>query len=304
MIGDFAVNLHALRIFHEVARQEHVTRAAEACSLSQPAVTAQIRNLERELGLTLVKPQGRSICLTQAGEQLYLYSRRLFSLEQEMESSMARWREGKRGRLVLCSTAIPSYALLPGWVVRFKARHPEVEVKLIRGNSREVFSKLREREAELGVVAGGWEEPGIQRRILWQDELCFIVLPDHPFAVQRVSLSRLLQEPFIYREEGSSTRMALLNVCEGQDLPPPPVGLESEGLFESIRAVAAGYGAMLVPATAVREELRRGEVARVQVDGISFRRPIALCFPEGEELSPPARRFVDMVAEEEVGDEG
>ncbi|WP_449622320.1 LysR family transcriptional regulator [Robertmurraya sp. Marseille-Q9965] len=97
------MNLHALRIFAEVAKCGSVTRSAENLLISQPAVTAQIRNLEKELDLILISAKGRSIELTEAGKRLAMYSRQLFSLEAEIEKEMQDFKNGVKGNLRICA---------------------------------------------------------------------------------------------------------------------------------------------------------------------------------------------------------
>ena len=91
------MNLHALRLFHVIATTGSVTRAAELLNISQPAITAQVKKFEKELSLTLFKPQGRGIGLTQAGAELLPLAKRLFSVEQQIEQFCRDYRSGSRG---------------------------------------------------------------------------------------------------------------------------------------------------------------------------------------------------------------
>src|ERR1700730_3703587 len=98
------LNLHALRLFHHVAELGSVTKAAEQLNISQPAVTSQIKKLERELGLQLLSPQGRGILLTDAGTRLAIKSGRLFALERNIEQTIGDYKQGKAGRLLVVAT--------------------------------------------------------------------------------------------------------------------------------------------------------------------------------------------------------
>ncbi len=289
------MNLHALRMFTVVAEKGSVTRAAEALMISQPAVTAQLRALERETGVTLLVPDGRGIRLTEAGEWLAGQARRLFAWEKEIEERLADVKAGKIGRLRVAATNVPATLLLPKWLAAFKQACPDVEAELSTGNSQQVYDRLLHFEADLAVVAGGWEQPGVQREVLFEDELWFIVPPGHRFAGREVSLAEMMKEPFLLREEGSSTRERLLALCRTRRIAPPPVAIRFSGMNESIQAVVAGYGAMLASALAVRGHIANQEVARVYVKDVELKRPICVCTREGEELPPVAHRFVAMV---------
>ncbi len=274
--------VHALRIFLTVADTQSVTRAAEQLHLSQPAVTAQLRKLEAEIGLKVIAPSGRGIRLTEAGQILYEHARRLFAWEKEIERKMKAVREGRAGTLRIASTNLPALYLLPQWLAAYKRQYPEVEVTLISGNSRHVFDQLHHYQAEVGIVAGGWDEPGITRQILCEDELWFIVPRDHIFAGQHVSLEEMMKVPFLFREEGSSTRQYLLSLCQSRQIAPPTVGLQLQGMNEAIHAVLAGYGAMLVPKLAVSHLVAANQIARVLVEDIHLKRPITWCTRQGE----------------------
>jgi DNA-binding transcriptional LysR family regulator len=290
------VNLHAFRVFHEVAESGGVTKASERLRISQPAVTAQLRNLERELGLVLFRAKGRGVALTEAGERLAEQGRRLFALEREIERETERIRLGEQGRLRIAATYLPANMLLPRWIARYKREYPEVEILLTTVNSSKAFDRLLHYEADLAVVGGGRELPdGLAHMPLMQDELWFIVPGGHPLAGREASLQRLVAEPFVVREEGSSGRELLEALCRLHGVTMPGIGLQVSGTGETIRAVTAGYGAALASALEVRESIGRGEIARVSVDGIRLHNPIGLYTRSGDALPPFARLFIDFI---------
>ncbi|MET3291027.1 UNVERIFIED_CONTAM: DNA-binding transcriptional LysR family regulator [Brevibacillus sp. OAP136] len=291
----FEMNLHALRIFVEVGKLGSVTKAAEQLLISQPAITAQLRKLEQETRLRLVEPEGRGIKLTAYGELLYAQAVRLFAHEREIEQLIAKLQEGEQGRLRIGATLFPANYLVPGWVAQFKKEHPHVDIEMHTGNSRLVFDQLLRGEVELALMAGGWEEAGIKRRVIGGDELWFIVPAGHELAGTCTTIERLMREPFLFREQGSSTRNMLLSLCAAHRVEPPQAGLMFQGIHEGLQAVIAGYGAMLVPSMAAREPIAAGKVARVCVEGVSMERPITLCVRKGEEASPAAARFIRML---------
>lgn len=293
------MNLHALKIFHSVAEKGGVTRAAEELLISQPAVTAQIRNLEKELGFALLAPKGRGVLLTDAGQLLAGYARRLFALEKEMESAVREYKAGFSGVLRIVATYLPANLLLPEWLARFKQEHPSVEVVLTTVNSREAVERLMHYDAEVAVYGGGWEEqPGIEWEELLEDELWFIVPKDHPYAGQEITLAEMMKVPFILREEGSSTRERLFSLCRALNVNPPKVGLQFNGVNEMVRAVMAGYGAIFISSLAVRDYVERGEVSRVYINSATLLNPIAVCTRKQEVLSPAAASFVSMIREQ------
>ncbi|QGQ98546.1 LysR family transcriptional regulator [Paenibacillus psychroresistens] len=290
------MNLHALKIFAKVALHGSVTQAADELRISQPAVTAQIRNLEKELNTKLISPKGRGIILTSSGEILAKDAIRLFALESEIEARMKAYNLGHLGSLQIVSTYLPANYLLPLWLSQFKQLHALIDCTLTTKNSTDAMESLLHYEAELAVIGGGAvNHPLIHSELLFEDPLWFVVPTKHPYADQAVALDQMMNEPFILREEGSSSRDKLFALCKIQNAPPPRIGLQFNGLSESIRAVIGGYGAIFVSALEVREYIERGELARVYVQDVNLVNPISLCRRAKEELSPAAAKFRQAV---------
>ncbi|USG66674.1 LysR family transcriptional regulator [Brevibacillus ruminantium] len=291
------MNLHALRIFVEVAAHGSVTAAASSLSISQPAVTAQIRKLEGELGSRLFAAKGRGIALTPEGQFLFAKARRIFEWEKELEKEWKELQAGRLGKLRLVSTYVPSLYLVPGWLAVFKKRYPQVQVEIFTRNSEQSVYHLLHNQADVAVITNeSWDDLPIKREYVADVPYWFIVPGDHPLAGQEVPLKVLMREPFILREKGSSTREKLFSLCEENNVPLPTVGLQYHGLVEAVQSVKAGYGAMLVPEPAVSDLVKRGEVGRVRVTGIEIRRPIYMCTRlEDSQPKPVAARFLDLV---------
>lgn len=293
------MNLHALRLFHVIATTGSVTRAAELLNISQPAITAQVKKFEKELSLTLFKPQGRGIGLTQAGTELLPLAKRLFSVEQQIEQFCRDYRSGSRGHIRLAATYLPSHFLLPAWLAKYKQRYEDVEMSITTTNSSDALKQLLNMDVDLAIYGGLPEESPdtIQTEELFRDELWFVVSPDHRYANQHISLDDMMREPFVMREEGSSTRERLFALCRTHSSPSPRITLQFNGLHEAITAVIAGYGANFVSSLVVREYVERGELSQVYVDGIELQNIIAVCTRKHEALSAAAMNFVEMIRE-------
>lgn len=293
------MNLHALRLFHVIATTGSVTRAAELLNISQPAITAQVKKFEKELSLTLFKPQGRGIGLTQAGAELLPLAKRLFSVEQQIEQFCRDYRSGSRGHIRLAATYLPSHFLLPAWLAKYKQRYEDVEMSITTTNSSDALKQLLNMDVDLAIYGGLPEESPdtIQTEELFRDELWFVVSPDHRYANQHISLDEMMREPFVMREEGSSTRERLFALCRTHSAPSPRITLQFNGLHEAITAVIAGYGANFVSSLVVREYVERDELSQVYVDGIELQNIIAVCTRKHEALSAAAMNFVEMIRE-------
>ncbi|MDO3410350.1 LysR family transcriptional regulator [Saccharibacillus sp. CPCC 101409] len=293
------MNLHALRLFHEAAAAGGVTRAAENLKISQPAITSQIKKLERELSLTLLRRDGRGVALTEAGRELDRLAARLFAVERQIERFAADYGSGETGSVSIAATYLPAHFLLPGWIAAFKRRHERVELSVATTHSGGALRRLLDLQADLAIY-GGLPEPypdSIRAEELFRDELWFVVSPEHRFANRSVSLAEMMREPFVMRAQGSSTRERLFALCRAHSLPAPSVPLQFSGLPEAIRAVTAGYGANFVSSLVVREYVERGELCRVFVEDVRLENVIAVCTRRGERLNAAAENLLALIRE-------
>ncbi|WP_134703055.1 LysR family transcriptional regulator [Ammoniphilus sp. YIM 78166] len=289
------MNLHALRVFFEVANRKSVTGAAIHLAISQPSVTAQIRKLEKEIGLKVLEAYGRGIRLTEAGELIFLHAQRLFAVEKELERKIDDFREGKIGTLKLASTGLPANVLFPRWVASFKKVNPDIDIILTVVNSSEANRQLLHYEADLAFIAGISKHPDIHYEKLFDDELWFIVPKGHQLDSREASLGEMMEEPFFMREEGSSIREQLLALCRIHDISPPKMSLRYNGMNMSIKTIQEGYGAMLAPALVVKSMIEKGEIGRVFIEGIDLKRPIYFCSRKDDLFSPTSQAFYELV---------
>src|SRR5438128_10025126 len=165
------VSLHQLSVFRAVARHQSFTRAAEELYISQPAVSAHVRELERLYGVELFEQVGRRVRLTEAGRLLEEYANRLLALIEESRRALDELKGLERGRLEVGASTIPGAYFLPEALARFKDQHPGVSVDLRIADTRQVLGMLRRAEVEVGVVGELQEETGLYRRPYRSDEL-------------------------------------------------------------------------------------------------------------------------------------
>jgi DNA-binding transcriptional LysR family regulator len=292
-----SMNLNHLAIFHAVAQAGSMTLGAERLDISQPAVSKQVQELERALGLHLFDRIGRRVHLSQAGEILADHARRVFALVQEAEEAMADVRAVGRGRLVIgASTTIGSY-LLPAVVAEHWRRHPNVELLVEIENTEQVHRRLVGRELDVGLTEGCVEEEGLDAEVFHRDELVVIAAAGHPLAgIPRVPLGAVRQEPFLLREPGSGTRA--VEERELARLKLPVRVAMALGSTEAIkRVVAEGVALAIVSRLAVREECAAGTLAVLPVAGLRIDRPLYLVRRKGRRDGPALQAFCGVLRE-------
>ena len=291
------MNLNHLAIFHAVAQTGSMTLGAERLDISQPAVSKQVQELEHGLGVPLFDRIGRRVYLSQAGEILADYARRLFALAHEAEEAMADVRAVGRGRLVVgASTTIGTY-LLPGVVAAFWRRHPQVELLVEIENTEQVHRRLARLELDIGLTEGFVEEDELDAEVFHRDELVVIAARTHRLVGEaRVPLTALRQEPFILREPGSGTREVEERALARLKLPVRVV--MALGSTEAIkRVVAEGVGLAIVSRLSVGAECTAGTLAVLPVAGLRIERPLYLVRRKGRRDGPALQAFCGVLRE-------
>ncbi len=258
-----------LQVFHTVARLLSFTKAAETLHMTQPAVTFQIRQLEEHFNTRLFDRTHNRITLTPAGERVLSYSDRIFELYAEMDNAVRELTGEISGALTIgASTTIAEY-MLPTLLGDFKEKYPDVTIHLKVANSEGIVSLVESNTIDLGVVESSVTNKNLAVEVCKIDHLVAIVPPGHPLAKERsLKFARLLEYPFICREEGSGTRGVIGDYldqfpeCEGA----LKVAMEL-GSPEAVKgAVEAGMGVSVVSRATIQKELRLGTLVALELD--------------------------------------
>lgn len=289
------MNINHLAVFHAVAEEGSVTRAAERLCISQPAVSKQLRELEKTLSVALFHRLSKGVQLTDAGELLVGYSRQLFALEAEAERALRELRALERGRLrVGASTTVGVY-LLPEICAQFSAQYPRIELQLEIANTQTIEQLWRANKVDVALVEGSLASNDAMAEVFLLDEMVAIASPQHSLLQETpITAARLCREPFVLREVGSGTRAVVEQVLTTQGLAAQSV--MSLGSTEAIkRAVAAGTGVAIVSRLAIGLELSAGKLAVVPVVDLSITRPLHRLRLRGKYEGRAAREFVRLL---------
>jgi LysR family hydrogen peroxide-inducible transcriptional activator len=239
------MELHQLRYFAKVAELENFTRAAEACHVSQPSLSQQIANLERELGQPLFERLPRGARLTDAGRAFKARIDEALRLLDDAKSQAAD--DGETGRLVI--GAIPTVApyFLPGLAAMFREECPGAVLEIVEDTTAALVSLLRDGAADLALLALPVAADGLERRELLTEELVALLPAGHPAATgDDVALEDLAHEPFILLNEAHCLGPAAMAFCHGRSVFPLVTGRMHQ--LATVQAlVSAGRGVSLAP---------------------------------------------------------
>jgi len=246
--------LNQLRGFVEVARLAHVTRAAEALFVTQPALTARLNALEQEVGQSLLVRSRRGVRLTEAGRAFLPYAQRAVTAADEGEALLAAFRKGRSSRLVIGATPAVSTYVLPRVLRSYRDSHPEVHVSVRTGHSEEVLAMVLREDVQLGL-ARALQHADIESQTLYEDELVFVVEPKHPFAKRdKIALAELASEHLILFDRTSSYHDLTHTLFRAAGVLTREV-MELDNAEAAKKMVQEGLGVALLPRTAVAEAL-------------------------------------------------
>jgi DNA-binding transcriptional LysR family regulator len=289
------LTLHRLELFLAVLDHGGVGRAAKARNISQPAVSEHLRGLEAYFGVPLLERYGRSARPTAAARLVEPYARQAVGLLRDAARAAADLRGLHSGSLTIGASTTPGTYLLPAALGRFHAAHPGIALSLQISDTREIERGVSAGQVELGVIGEAPLVPGLVAEPWVQDELVLIVPRGHPFARRRsVPAPAIAAEPYVAREEGSSTRGVAERYLARLGVTLTPA--MELGSTEAIReAVAAGLGVALVSRHAVLPRDRRIVAARLA--GPRWTRDLLIVRRLGTPLGPAAAAFRDLLLE-------
>src|SRR5215210_7979386 len=289
-----------LAAFCAVVDRRSFSQAAEQLGVTQPAVSLQIRSLEKRLGQRLLDRSGRRVEPTEAGLRLYRSAQRLLALEQQLLEEVAGNGEGElKGRLEIgCSTG-PGATVLPLLLCQFQEANPAVAISLSVNDTQHVIDAVARRELELGVVGAATRHRGVTFEPFFRDEVVLAVPPGHAFAGGTVTLDQLRDEPPIVMQEGAGVRQVIEDELRlvGTRLRELEPRLEL-GLQESVKAaVVAGYGVTFISRSAIETDLAAGTLATARVRDLEPAREISLVRSVGRSPTRAAEAFLAFARE-------
>lgn len=258
------MELRRLSYFVALADELHFTRAAERLAISQPNLSKQIQELERDYGVTLIQRLGRQVHLTTAGQDLLRGARRLLADAEDIRRMMADHRGMSRGRIVIGSMVSASVYLLPQVAAAFRQQFPGVELVIETGHSSDLYAGLLENRIDLALAYAPLDESQLETQPLYTEELLLAVPADHPFAGREtLPVRELAAMPLMLAKDQTCRRIIDRSFREaGISLQP---ALEM-GSLEGLRTIVEmGQGATLLPRMYLRRFAGQAALATVRL---------------------------------------
>jgi len=291
------MNIQHLETFVRIIELKSFTKAADELCLTQPTVSKQIVDLERFFQVRLIDRTKRGLSPTAAGEILLKYARDFLSLKREAIEAIAAFRGVRSGSLRLGASSVPGVYILPPMLKKFKERFAGVDLTLILSDSKDITGRVENGEVDVGFVGSREEAKKIVYTQFLEDNIIFVAPLDFP---DYMSLEDLTRYPVLVREPGSGTRKCFETALKKRRIKPEDLRVVGElGDTEAIKAaVRGGMGISYISNRAVREELDRGLLKLLTIEGFpGVKRSFYIITKKDRSMSPQAEAMLRIIDE-------
>jgi DNA-binding transcriptional LysR family regulator len=296
-MSDLPFTLDQLRILKAIATEGSFKRAADSLYVSQPAVSLQVQNLERQVSVPLFDRGGRRAQLTEAGHLLLSYGEKILSLCEETCRAIEDLQNLQGGTLIVGASQTTGTYLLPRMIGMFRTQYPDVAVQLHVHSTRRTAWSVANGQVDLAIIGG--EVPGeLQDSLIAvpyaEDELVLVLPPHHSLAqADTIDRDDLYKLQFISLDAQSTIRKVIDQVLSRSGIETARLKVEMElNSIEAIKnAVQSGLGAAFVSISAIEKELAAGLLHRARIQDIVVRRVLLVIYNPNRYRSKAAEAF-------------
>lgn len=285
------MELRQLQYFVEVAKKQHVTQASELLHVSQSAVSRQIRQLEKELGVALFMQKGRNLQLTPVGQLFLTRVEKIFDDLENAVDELHEFLDPEAGEIRIGFPHSLGMSVLPKLIAQFRQDHPKVRFKLKQGTFVSLIRDVINGEIDLSLISPlPTNLDNLSGQLLFTEELFAIIPQQHPLAIHAsIRLEQLKDESFVMFAEGYSLRSIVMDACKKAGFMPK-IGFEGEETDMIRGLVAAGMGVSLLPEMALIQSDNFMPV-KIRITEPKVARTIGLVYHAHEKLSSVADVF-------------
>jgi DNA-binding transcriptional LysR family regulator len=282
-----------LETFIEVARHLSFSRAAEKRFRTQPAISAQIRALEEEVGVKLLDRSGGKVAVTAPGKVFLRYAEEAIQARRSVVNSLAEMEQVPRGEIVLAANEGTCLHILPEVFAEFKKQYPSVGIMVNRSEHKQVLELIVDNSVDFGIVSLPVPDRRLTTVPIHRDELVMIVSPKHPLAKKKgVTLAQAGEYPLLLPKAGR-TRDALDQLFGDRHIKTTvSMELDSSELLK--RFVAADVGVGFIARSNVQEDILAGVLTAIPLSDAQIRRDLALVYRKDKALSRAALAFIEI----------
>jgi DNA-binding transcriptional LysR family regulator len=280
--------------FVEIAKQGSFSRAGQKVYRSQPAVSAQVRQLEQEYGQKLFDRVGKSVRLTVAGETLLEYAGKLLTLRNESLRAVADQSATPHGTLAIGANEATCLYVLPDIFAEYSRRNPGVQISIYRNFSHKVIEKVESGVVDVGIVTLPVKAPSLKVLPIFRDRLVLMVSPSNPLAsLKSVTTAQIAEQSVIFPKTGFMRQVFDKQFRPYRSSMRVVMELPSVGMIKQF--VAAGLGVSIISGRFARDEARAGLVKLIPISDMEVWRELGLVYRRDRTLPRSASVFIALV---------
>ena len=290
------MDLDQLHTFLEIVRLKSFSKAAQTCYRTQPAISAQVRQLEQELNTTLFERLGTKISLTTAGKIFAEYAEQILDLRRRAQDTINELDRVPRGELVIAANEATCIYVLPLVFSEFKKKFPNVQLSVDRSYGARVVEAVLNNLADFGITQLPVQEKKLQVASIHSDEIVLLLPPKHPLSNRKTVAARELNGYPLLMPKSGTTRARLDEWLDPvQEQLSISMELDSTEMIK--RFVMAGLGLSFLAASHCREEVSSGKLSCVSLAPEPMLRKVALIYRKDKALSKAALGFIQVILE-------
>lgn len=291
------MEIRQIRYFMEVAKREHVTKAADALHVAQSSVSRQIFNLESELGVDLFIRDGRRVKLTPIGKIFLERIKHGMNLIDEAAREVKEYLAPEKGTIRIAFQISLAAHTLPSVIFAFRKRYPEVKFQMVQALNRDLIEGVIKGEYNLAMIAPmPNEQKKINRKTLFTENIVALLPIHHPLAKKKsIRLRELMHDSFVVLPKGFVFREIVDHACQEEGFSPD-ISFEGQDIDALKGLVSAGLGVALMPEVTLVDTIPRSTV-RVPLIQPTITRTVGVISPTQRELLPTEKLFYDFLTE-------
>ena len=291
---------HKYKVFFHLAKTPNTTKVAEELLLSQPAVSKNIKELEKELGITLFHREKGRLLLTPAGQYLFAETERLIQKEREINFQIGKMRDCFKGTLHIGASTTLSQYVLPEVLAHFKKYQPQINIHLTSGNTDQIEQEILSDNQQLAFIEGTPTQPDIHYIPYLKDEIV-LVTASATTIPETISRNEFIKLPFVFREKGSGTYHIIRKQLKEAGIDINELSHQlTLGSTEGIKHYLLHSGSFaLLSIYSIREELASGKLKLIEIEDLLIHRMFYIIHRQGE-ADPYAKQFMEFAMKQKV----
>lgn len=290
------MDFEQLKTFQLVSRLKSFSRAAEKLGVTQPAISAQVRSLENEVGARLFDREGGKVTFTAAGRLFEPFAEHCIQCHSHILAGVSELYQSPRGEITVSTSEATSLYVLPAVFAQFKKLYSRVHLSIVRSERARTLEAVFSREVDFGIVSLPVKDTRLTLHSIHKDEMRLVTSPMHPLAVKDVvKFDEIVQYPMLMMKQGRQ-REKMNHLFQSRDIQPKiAMELESSELLK--RLIVAGIGMGFLPYTNVKGDEAVGLLKTMTIDGIRLQRELGLVFRKDKTLTRAAQAFIEVATD-------